>query len=115
MPYLTVTTNADISSAATTLFLEEAAQAVATGTGKPEQYVMVKLQSNQPMHFAGSHQPTAFLELKSIGFPANSIPGLCKALCDLAAKHLGIAEDRVFTVFTDVKAAHWGQGGAVFG
>jgi phenylpyruvate tautomerase len=114
MPYLAVTTNAEISAEAKQAFLKEASKAVAAGTGKPEQYVMVKLETAQPMIFAGTEEPTAFVELKSIGF-STGVQGLAASLCYLAAKHFGLPKERVFTVFQDVKAGMWGQGGGTFG
>jgi len=52
--------------------LKEASKAVASGTGKPEQYVMVGLDAGQPLRFAAIDAPTASLEIKSIGFPAHA-------------------------------------------
>jgi phenylpyruvate tautomerase PptA (4-oxalocrotonate tautomerase family) len=115
MPYLTVTTSAEISADATKLFLGEASKAVAAGTGKPEQYVMVKVEAGQAMLFAGSDEPAAFLELKSIGLPATGVQGLAASLCGLASKHLGLQGERTFIVFQDVKSPMWGQGGEMFG
>ena len=75
MPYLAVSISAEISAETGRSFLKEASKAVATGTGKPEQYVMVRLNAGQPLLFAGTDAPTAFLDLKSIGFPAHGVQG----------------------------------------
>jgi len=115
MPYLTVSTNAEIYPGAEKQFLKEASLAVAVGTGKPEQYVMVKLEAAQSMVFAGSNEPAAFVELKSIGYPASGVEKIAAALCTLVANHLHVPSSRIFTVFHDVKASMWGQGGGIFG
>lgn len=115
MPYLAVSTNAEISKETANLFLKEASQAVADVTGKPEQYVMVKIAAGQPLLFAGTDEPAAFLELKSIGFPHTGVEGIATSLCSLASQHLGIRGERIFVVFQDVKAAMWGQDGEMFG
>ncbi len=115
MPYLAIGTNVDIAPEARARFLKEASQAVATGTGKPEQYVMVKLDAGHPMLFAGTGDPAAFLEVKSIGYPTNSIPKLADALCALTAQHFAVPEERIYITFTDTKAVMWGQGGEMFG
>lgn len=115
MPYLAVSTNAEISTEARKLFLKEASQAVATGTRKPEQYVMVKLEAGQPMLFAGTDEPAAFLELKSIGFPATGVEEIAVSLNSVVAKHLGVSGERTYIVFQDVKAALWAQDGGTFG
>ncbi len=115
MPYLAVATSADIPPQTAASFLKAASKAVATGTGKPEQYVMVKLARAEPMLFAGTEEPAAFLELKSIGFPAHGVQALAASLCELVAQHLAVPADRVYVVFTDVKAAMWGHDGRTFG
>jgi phenylpyruvate tautomerase len=115
MPYLNVSTNTEVSTEAAASFLQEASKAVATGAGKPEQYVMVKVAGGEPMLFAGSNQPAAFMEMKSIGFPAQGGQGLAASLTELVAKHLGVPKSRTFIVFTDVKASMWGQNGETFG
>jgi phenylpyruvate tautomerase PptA (4-oxalocrotonate tautomerase family) len=115
MPYLTLSTNAEISEETKISFLKAASKAVAAGTGKPEQYVMVKLGGGEPMLFAGTDAPTAFLELKSIGFPAHGVQGLAASLCELVAKQLGVPGERTYVVFTDMKAVMWGHDGEMFG
>ena len=115
MPYLAVATNAEISAETGRSFLKEASKAVASGTGKPEQYVMVRLNAGQPLLFAGTDAPTALLEVKSIGFPAHGVQGLAASLCRLVTEHLGVPGDRTYVVFTDVKAAMWGHDGEMFG
>jgi len=115
MPYLNVSTNAEISPEATQLFLNEASRAVAVGTGKPEQYVMVKLETAQPMLFAGSNEPAAFVELKSIGYPADGMAGLANALCSVVMHRLGVSGARTFIVFEDVKATAWAVNGELVG
>ncbi len=115
MPYLAVSTNAEIPTEIEKRFLKEASETVAAVTGKPEQYVMVKLDAGQPMLFSGMDEPAAFLELKSIGFPAAGVEGIAASLCSLASRQLGVHEERVFIVFQDIKPAMWGQGGEMFG
>jgi phenylpyruvate tautomerase PptA (4-oxalocrotonate tautomerase family) len=115
MPYLTVSTNAEVSAEAAASFLKEASKAVAEGAGKPEQYVMVKVAGGETLLFAGSNTPAAFMEMKSIGFPAQGVQALAGSLTDLVTKHLGVPKSRVFVVFTDVKAPMWGLNGETFG
>jgi len=115
MPYLAVSISAEISAETGRSFLKEASKAVATGTGKPEQYVMVRLDGGHPLLFAGADAPAAFLEVKSIGFPAHGVQGLAASLCELVAKHFGVPGERTYVVFTDVRAAMWGHNGEMFG
>jgi phenylpyruvate tautomerase PptA (4-oxalocrotonate tautomerase family) len=115
MPYLDVATNVEASPEARTQFLQEASRILATGTGKPEQYVMVRVADAMPILFARTDAPAAFLEVKSIGYPASGVSPLAAALCRLVENHFTIPGDRIYIVFVDVKAAMWGQGGETFG
>ena len=66
MPLITVKTNiADVQ--APDLLLKGLSAALATATGKPESYVMTLLDSGVTMTFAGSEEPCAYVEIKSIG------------------------------------------------
>lgn len=114
MPYLKIQTNLPLSKKAERAVLRNASQLVAELLEKPESFVMVALQPNTPMVFAGSDEPVAFLELKSIGLPGKRTKDLCEALCKLMEGHLGIPSDRVYVKFIDVKRGMWGWKGDTF-
>jgi phenylpyruvate tautomerase PptA (4-oxalocrotonate tautomerase family) len=97
------------------MLLKQASKAVAAGTGKPEQYVLVTVKAEQPLLFAGSDAPAAFLELKSIGYPADGVKKLASALSELVTTQLSIPGDRTYIVFEEVKASMWGHDGETFG
>jgi phenylpyruvate tautomerase len=93
--------------------LKELSSTLAQQTGKPEAYVMTLLETGVPMTFAGSCDPCAYVEVKSIG--ALKPPAMTKALCDLISKHTGIPSNRIYIGFDDVKATAWGWNGKTFG
>ena len=66
MPLIKVKTNIVDVQAPDTL-LKRLSAALAAATGKPESYVMTLLDSGVPMTFAGSEEPCAYVEIKSIG------------------------------------------------
>jgi phenylpyruvate tautomerase PptA (4-oxalocrotonate tautomerase family) len=66
------------------------------------------------MMFAGTDDPVAFLELKSIGLPAQETKRLSQALCGLIHEHLGIRPERVYVKFIDVRRGMWGWKGDTF-
>lgn len=70
MPYLKIQTNLLLSKKAERNILKDASTVVAQELGKPEEFVMIAVQPDTPMLFAGTDDPVAFLELKSIGLPA---------------------------------------------
>ena len=114
MPYLNIQTNLPHLKQSGRGLLKEASTLVARELGKPEEYVMVALEDNTPMVFAGSDDPAAFLELRAIALPLKSIRPFCRALCDLVSKHLGVPPDRIYVNFADVPPSQWGYKGETF-
>lgn len=66
------------------------------------------------MLFGGSDEPTAYLELKSIGLPQEATTALSGALCDLISEHLEISKDRIYIEFANAERKMWGWNGATF-
>lgn len=114
MPYLMIQTNQSIDAAAGKSLLANASKLVATELGKPESYVMVALEDNTPMLFAGEDAPLAYLELKSIGLPEDKTTQLSAALCNLIQESIGVSQDRVYIEFANAGRAMWGWNGATF-
>jgi len=113
MPYLKIQTNLPLTKSAERAILREASALVAEQLGKPESFVMIAVQPDTPMLFAGSDEPVAFLELKSVGLPGRKTKSLSASLCHLIEEHLGIAKDRVYVKFIDVNRGMWGWKGDV--
>ena len=114
MPYLKIQTNQEIAPEQSSSWLKQASSLVADQLGKPERYVMVVMEPPQPMVFAGSDDPTVFMELKSIGLSESQTPDLSNALCELAHETLGVAQDRIYIEFSDAPRKMWGWNGATF-
>jgi phenylpyruvate tautomerase PptA (4-oxalocrotonate tautomerase family) len=115
MPFLKIQTNHVVDSATGEALLAKASKLVAKKLGKPENYVMVQLQKEAPMLFAGTNAPLAFLELKSIGLPNNSTTAdLSASLCTLIEQDLNIPKDRVYIEFSDAPRDMWGWNGGTF-
>ena len=93
--------------------LQELSAELASQTGKPEAYVMTLLETGVPMTFAGSHEPGAYVEVKSIG--ALRPPAMTAAFCELIQARTGIPANRVYIGFEDVQASCWGWNGSTFG
>ena len=95
------------------ILLKKLSAALATATGKPESYVMTLLDSGVPMTFAGSEEPCAYVEIKSIG--SLTPPAMSDQFCELIKSSLGIPKDRIYIGFDDVNASDWGWNGRTFG
>ena len=114
MPYLKIQTNLPLSKIAEETVLKSASHLVSSELEKPEEFVMIAIQPDTPMLFAGSDEPVAFLELKSVGLPALKTKTLCRSLCALIEAHLGIVKERVYVKFIDVNHGMWGWKGDTF-
>lgn len=115
MPALTITTNQTVGAAQTEPLLRAFSAEVARVTGKPESYVMVSLQAGGPMTFAGTTEPTAMLQLLSLGLDPATIPPMAEALTRLAEKLLGVPGRRCYTEFRSPPRDHFALDGRTFG
>ena len=70
MPLLKIQTNINVPEGKRDALLKKASCTVAQQLGKPEQYMMVSLETERPMVFAGTSEPAAFMDLRAIGLPA---------------------------------------------
>ena len=112
MPLINVRTSLpEVADAAG--LLQELSAALAQQTGKPESYVMTLLETAVPMTFAGSTDPSVYVEIKSIG--ALKPPAMTAAFCALISERTGIPANRIYIGFDDVKASAWGWNGNTFG
>jgi len=82
MPTLIIRTNVETPADRRRKIIEDASTTVADILAKPEAYVMVILEHNPDMLFAGDAAPLAYLELKSLGLPEDRTAELSAALCD---------------------------------
>jgi phenylpyruvate tautomerase PptA (4-oxalocrotonate tautomerase family) len=90
-------------------------RAVASATGKPEQYVMVTV-SHSAILMSGKAGDAAFVDVRGIGGLNGETTGkLSHQICTLLKDSLGIAPERVYLHFTEVEAANWGWNGSTFG
>ncbi|MEN8213851.1 MAG: phenylpyruvate tautomerase MIF-related protein [Pseudomonadota bacterium] len=112
MPVLNITTNRTVNSSAQTL--KRLSSGVAQLLGKPESYVMVIVQHQPQMLFAGSDEPLAYVELKSIALPQQDTPDFSATLCDLIAAELDIPRSRIYIEFSDLQRHLFGWNGRTF-
>ena len=114
MPLLSVTTNQPLAASDRPPILKQLSETVAQALGKPEEYVMVSYHHNPDMLFAGTPAPLAYLELKSIGLPADKTHALSSVLAAAMESHLGVPAERVYIEFADAERHLWGWNGGTF-
>ncbi|MBN4076716.1 hypothetical protein JYT48_00405 [Mariprofundus ferrooxydans] len=112
MPCLILNTNIKVTDK--TAFLSRCSAQVAVALAKSESYVMIKLSDQQPMLFAGSDAPLAFLELKSLGLSTAQTASLSAELCAFMHAELGIDSARIYIEFTAPERAMFGWKGGTF-
>jgi len=113
MPYLSIRTNCTVDNP--DLFLRQASSLCAQMLGKPESYVMVSLDAATPMLFAGSNEPAAYLELKSLGLPEADAKNYSRQLCNFIQAHTAISPQRIYIEFTCGSRELWGYNCGTFG
>jgi phenylpyruvate tautomerase PptA (4-oxalocrotonate tautomerase family) len=114
MPYLKITTSKSLDAGQKHNLLKTASKMVAIELGKPEQYVMVSVESPVQMQFAGTEESCAFLELRGIELLESKTGKLSQLLCGLVESQTGIRKDRVYINFADIKPSMWGWSGETF-
>ena len=70
MPLLEISTNIKVDNSQQ--IAEQVSRLTADMLGKPESYVMVKIQAEQTLIFAGNNEPAAHIKLKSLGLPESN-------------------------------------------
>ena len=114
MPFLSIKTNLPVTRQTRANILKDTSAVVAHELEKPEEYVTIALEPNTAMLLAGSAEPMAFLELKSVALAARKTRPLSQLLCEVMKDHLGISQDRVYVKFIDERRRMWGwKGGAL--
>lgn len=114
MPYLSIQTNLALDEQKTALLIKKVSQMTADILGKPESYVMVAIQAGTPMSFAGDREPTAYVQLKSLGLPESSTTDFSQAICSLIHAELNINTNRIYVEFSGPQRHMWGWDNRTF-
>ena len=111
MPLLNISTNAKVKNEQ--ILLAKSSDFISSLTGKPENFVMVKLSDSLPMYFAGTDELCAFIEIKSIG---SLVPSkMSKPIFEFFSSELEIPTERIYVYFQDVVSNQWAWNGRTFG
>lgn len=115
MPYVKLSTNVTITNDKSPQLLRTLSKSIAEITGKSENYVMVELRGDRQMCFAGSSDPLAYVECKSIGLTPAQAKALSASVSDTLNNDLHIPANRVYIEFSNCPANFWGWNGSTFG
>ena len=112
MPLLDISTNIAIDNQQE--LAKQASKLTAEILGKPESYVMVKIQPEQTLLFAGTSAPAAHIKLKSLGLPENRTADFSKKLCSFIGSALNIDSNRIYIEFASPERHMWGWDSGTF-
>jgi phenylpyruvate tautomerase PptA (4-oxalocrotonate tautomerase family) len=106
MPLFELSTNTTVDDEQE--IAEQASRFIAELLGKPESYVMVRLQTQQTLLFAGSKEPAAHVKLKSLGLPENRTSEFSASLCEFISSLTKIETSRIYIEFFSPERHMWG-------
>jgi phenylpyruvate tautomerase PptA (4-oxalocrotonate tautomerase family) len=112
MPLLQINTNIAIEDPASVV--KDASKLVADILGKPESYVMVILNPELNLIFAGSDEAAAHLKLKSLGLSESETSLYSKQLCGFMEQKLSIKPARTYIEFSSPPRHMWGWDNSTF-
>jgi len=112
MPLLNIKTNISIKNK--TAFAEAASKATSELLEKSESYVMINIEDNQCLMFAGNHNPCALLSLKSLGLPEDLTTTFSRKLCAFIESQTTIEASRIYIEFSSPERHMWGWDSRTF-
>ena len=112
MPLLQITTNTSIENSS--VFTKNASRIIADMLGKPESYVMVMVNADASLIFAGSEDDCAHLKLKSLGLDESKTADYSAQLCNFIQNTLDIPAARIYIEFSSPERHMWGWDSKTF-
>ncbi len=112
MPYLCLHTNAEIADPDG--LADALGKLAAQLLGKSERFVMVEIVRPVAMRFAGTGDPCALLDFRSLGLAEEATRDLSAQLCAFLEEKLGIPKARIYIAFASPRRAFWGWDGRTF-
>ncbi len=115
MPLITLSTNLPPISGDGNKISIQLSKAASDWLGKPESFMMVKIDWEKEMLFSGSTDPCALATIDSLGLPESSTANLSEKLCNLLSELLPLDPARVYIHFSSPPRTMWGWDGKTFG
>ncbi len=112
MPYLCLHTNAAVEDA--DALADALGKLAAQLLGKSERFVMVEVVRPEAMRFAGTDEPCALLDFRSLGLAEEATRDLSAQLCAFLEERLGVPKARIYIAFASPARAFWGWNGGTF-
>ena len=108
MPYIELKTDKKISKALEAELIRDFGEAIETFPGKTEKYLMVNIEDECAMAFAGISGDCCMVTVDLLGSATDEVyEMMTKRTCALVSEVLGIAEDRIYVKYTEFKTWGW--------
>lgn len=113
MPYIRTTTNVPVSDNAAEKIRAELGQAIRLIPGKSEQWLMLAVEGDKKMYFAGSDKPLAMAEVSLYGAAdVECYNRLTGKITEILSKVLSVPADRIYVRYSETE--YWGWNGENF-
>jgi len=114
MPYVNVSTNVVLNAKAQKDLALKLSARASELTGKPEQWVMARVQAGVTLCHGGSFDPAAYVEFKSIGLNEGVCADQSAGLTEVLTSEIGVPAERVYIEFKNLERCLFGWNGATF-
>lgn len=112
MPYINVATNVSMDDATRRDLAGKFSRLGAELLGKPEKWVMARVEAGCSLVYSGTDEPAAFVDFRSIGLDENGCVNLSQRVCALLRDEADIDPSRVYIDFRNLerKLFGWNEG-----
>lgn len=113
MPYIHVQTNVPVTAAEADTLKTRLGQAITALPGKSEQWLMVRVEPECSLWFAGSDAPCAMVDVSVYGgAPSDAYETFTARVCDILDGVLSLPPKRVYIKYSETP--DWGWNGGNF-
>lgn len=113
MPFIEIKTDKKITKELEAALVRDFGQAIETFSGKTEKYLMVNIEGECGMAFAGVIGDCCMVSVDLLGSATpEAYEKMTKVTCTLISRVLGIPEDRVYVKYSEYET--WGWNGINF-
>ncbi len=114
MPYITVQTNLTVIKEKCDAIKEKLAVALADAfPGKTEEWLMLKMEDNITMYFAGTTAPCVMVNVDIFGKQsASGYDKMTSSVCEIISGVTGVPKNRMYVKYSEYD--HWGWNGSNF-
>ena len=113
MPLISVTTNQKVDKKTADNLKAACGTAITILPGKTERWLMVEIEGEKSLYFAGTDEPCAIASVEILGKAAPAVyETMTAAMCDILSAALNVPKDRVYVKYEEIST--WGWNGTNF-